>query len=97
MADGSEGRIPQDVLDCMACSIDACAQPESREKLEILTVLESYEKRAATADEHELVYRKRLSHLYSSVVPLMKENLLTPSQREALGRCAEGAAYLAED
>jgi hypothetical protein len=95
MADGSEGRIPQDVLDCMACSIDAWAEPESQEKLEIRRVLESYEKRAATADEP--VYRKRLSQLYSSVVPLMKEDLLTPSQREALGRCAEGAAYLAED
>ncbi len=84
------GSIPHDILDLMALTCER----HSHEGMAFSRVLSAYEARVGHTDEP--IYRKRLAELYCQQVPAKKERVLTPPQRKALERCAQGEAYTME-
>jgi hypothetical protein len=87
-----DGRIPPDVVDVMACSIDFWLPPGSDEKRELHRALEAYERaREFTCVEPDV--RAQVSDFFVHCLPPECDRLLTPAQRRAIERCAQGEPY----
>lgn len=83
MAKETEGRISQEVLDRVDISMD--------KESETWGALQAYEKHVGNPEEP--MYRKRFARLYCELVPRDSDGIVTPRERAALERCAEGEPY----
>ena len=87
-----DGRLPADVIDAMACSVDFYLPPGSGLKRELHRTLNAYE-RAREIAHVEPGMRARLCGLFVFALPRECGRLLTAAQCTAIERCAQGEPY----
>jgi hypothetical protein len=86
MTNDVEGRIPQDLLDIMAASVERNTDDGRLFHM----ALNAYEQHVGKPDEP--TFRQRVARLLCSL-PGDRRNLMEPEQWRALEGCAEGLPY----
>jgi hypothetical protein len=90
MTNDVEGRIPQDLLDIMATSVER----DTDDGRLFHMALEAYERHVGRPGES--TYRQRVARLFCGLRG-DRSNLMEPEQRRAIGGCAEGLPYEVHD